>query len=160
MTFTKALIGLAAAVAFTGANAAAVVAAPGGSLGTNPVNSYFYGISGGFTNSYSFSLTSASPSYTLSTSFAALFSPAYVSSITVTGGSFSQSVSNPTTDFASFTGLTAGTYTISFATTTAGFGNLVGNVTATPVPEAQTVALALAGVGVVSMLRRRRAQNA
>jgi hypothetical protein len=159
MTFTKALIGLAAAVALSGANAAAVVAAPGGTLGANPVNSYFYGISGGFTNTYSFSL-SGSPSFNLSTSFAALFSPAYVSSITVAGGSFTQTVTNPTTDFAAFTGLTSGSYTISFATTTAGFGNLVGNVTATPVPEAQTIALALAGVGVVSMLRRRRAQNA
>ncbi len=155
MTFTKALIGLAATVAITGAQAAAVTTMPGGSLGLNPSGAFFYGISGGATDTYSFSLSGA-PSFNLSTSFAALFAPAYVSSITVTGGSFSQSVT-PTLDTASFTGLTAGNYTISFATTTAGFGSLIGTVTATPVPEAETLALALAGLGVVGMLRRRRA---
>jgi len=154
MTFTKALIGLAAFVAITGAQAtSAVTTMPGGSLGTTPPGAFFYGTSGGATDTYSFNLTGTS---NLSTSFAALFAPAFVSSITVTKGSFSQTVI-PTLDTASFTGLSAGLYSISFATTTAGFGSLIGTVTATPVPEAQTAALAFAGISVLGLLRRRRA---
>jgi hypothetical protein len=163
MTFTKALIGLAAGVAITGAQAAAVTTLPGGYLGDNPASVFFYGDRD--INTYSFKLL-GSPSFKLSTSFAALYDTVDVSSITVTsigGPAFSQTVSNPVTDTVNFTGLSAGSYTISFATQVAGSGRLIGAVKsssfAMPIPESQTVILALAGVGLVSLLRRRHTQT-
>lgn len=56
--------------------------------------------------------------------------------------------------------LAAGTYNFTVKGTSFGGGQYTGNITVTPVPEAETYALALAGLGVVGLVaaRRRKAQ--
>jgi MYXO-CTERM domain-containing protein len=165
MTFTKALIGLAAVAAFSGAQATSIVSAaqpsPATPITFNSSNVGLFGGAAALPNSYSFALSAATPSvFSLTTNYAALFGTVNISSISLSqtfGGSYAQTISTPAMDTVTFGGLSAGSYTLSFATSGSGF--LIGSAgfTATPVPEAETLALALAGLGVVGMLRRRRA---
>jgi hypothetical protein len=56
----------------------------------------------------------------------------------------------------SFAGLTSGDYTLVFAGFSTGKGTFGGNVYATPVPEPETYAMMLAGLGALGFLARRR----
>lgn len=166
MKFNKALIGLAAMLAVAGAQAATSALPPGSNLGTNPDTVSFYGLSSGSSSTYSFTLASvATPGYIttwdLSSYFTSLFGPVNISGITVTGPSFSETQTPAfLDDTAMFTGLSDGAYTIKFDTTSASTGILVGTLKATavltPVPEPESLALMLAGLGVAGTLLRRR----
>ena len=65
---------------------------------------------------------------------------------------------NPNSGSFSFLGLGTGSFTLSISGSAAPYSVFVGSVTA--VPEAETYALALAGLGVVGLVaaRRRKAQ--
>lgn len=61
----------------------------------------------------------------------------------------------------SFSGLSAGSYALSFlgfSTAGAGYGGVISTVTA-PVPEPETYALMLAGLGMVGFMASRRRNN-
>ncbi|MEK8085838.1 PEP-CTERM sorting domain-containing protein [Aquabacterium sp. A3] len=163
MNLTK-LAAAAVLVASAGAAFAAPQAVnPGGSLGTNPDGVSFVGLANGVSTFYFDLVEVATPGFTtsfdLSADFWSVFAPATINGITVTGGSFSDTVV-PASGSALFTGLSAGSYSISFDST-GSFGSFVtGTVTATaittPVPEAGSMALALAGLGVVGLVASRR----
>lgn len=85
--------------------------------------------------------------------------PATMTAITLTGTSYSASAASPNSGSFSFSGITAGNYTLSFSYATQGMGGFSGVINTTPVPEPESVALALAGVGVVGLLARRRRAN-
>ena len=81
-----------------------------------------------------------------------------VDALTLSGVTFGSFSDNDLSDGFSFSGISAGTYTLKLigsASSPLG-GIYAGNITTTPVPEAQTTALALAGLGVVGLLARRR----
>ena len=164
MNLTK-LAAAAVLVASAGAAFAAPQAVnPGGSLGTNPDGVSFVGLANGV-STYSFDLVDMAPAgfvstFDLSADFWSVFAPATINGITVTGGSFSDTVTATSSGTALFSGLSAGSYTISFDST-GSFGSFItGSVTATaittPVPEAGSMALALAGLGVVGLVASRR----
>ncbi|MEY4767357.1 MAG: hypothetical protein RI907_4030 [Pseudomonadota bacterium] len=159
MTFKRALVGLAAAAAFASAHAAVPVAAgPGSDLS-------FTGGSASFASAFVPSATfgfdlAAGFKYDLGLSFYSIFGPVTVSSIVLAGPSGSSVV--PAAGTASFTGLKAGSYdlTFNFAPGSTGFFTGTASLVATPVPEAETTALALAGLGVVGLLSARRRKQA
>lgn len=88
--------------------------------------------------------------------------PATITSISVLkdGAPLSSAVfaPNPNSGSFSFLGLGTGSFTLSISGSAAPYSVFVGSVTA--VPEAETYALALAGLGVVGLVaaRRRKAQ--
>lgn len=168
MKFNKALIGLAAMLALAGAQASTVATAPGGNLGINPDNASFYGAGGGATNPYTLTLQSTptpgfNTTWDLTGFFTGIFGAVDVSGISLTGPSGTQSITPLFTDSTfSFSGLTDGVYTLKFSTqfNAAATGILYGDITATavttPVPEPESLALMLAGLGVAGMLLQRR----
>jgi len=156
----------AAAIAMAG-TAAHALPANTLDLGVDPFTEPFSAgtslfVPGGVTTTFKFELT------TLSNLFGQLKeiqNDVTVTNITLTGGtpSFSSSIVFPASDIGQFTfsNLSAGKYDLSFtATTTSVFAVYAGAVSVTPVPEAETYALALAGLGVVGLVaaRRRKAQ--
>ena len=162
------------ALAFAASAASAsvpVLFEDGDNFGTNPVNAQFLA-NGQGESDFFFTLADTQVGF-FSTfdlrieDMGSLFkNPVTIKSVSVVGGTYSQSLF-PATGVKSvtFSGLTAGNYTLTFDNTVRGFGGLVGKastvVTAvTPVPEAETYALALAGLGVVGLVaaRRRKAQ--
>lgn len=164
----KHLAGAAAlALGAFGAQASTVAVLPGGSLGTNPDHQSFYGFSNGATNTYSFSLLSGDPlqpnGWDLLGYFTGIFLAVDVSKISVDGSAIHLSVI-PTfsDDTFTFTGLTDGNYTLTMQTAInpAATGLLYGELTAianvSPVPEPDTNALLLAGLGVAGILVMRR----
>lgn len=163
MKLKQALVAAAAALAIGSASASLVGVAPGESFGTNFTEQSFYGSSYGAVNDYSFSITGLpTESWDLLLEYSAAFLPVDVAEITLTGSSgYSASFAPAFTDYkASFTGLTAGDYTLKFATsaTKGSTGVLFGKVAlvAAPVPEASTYAMTLVGLGVAGTLLRRR----
>jgi len=84
-----------------------------------------------------------------------------IDSITLSGGTFAAplTVGLPLSNSGEFqfSGLGAGTYTLTFAASTPALtGTYAGAISVTPVPEAQSLALALAGLGVVGLVSARR----
>lgn len=153
----------AAALALGSASASLVGVAPGDSFGTNFTEQSFYGSSYGAINDYSFSITGLpTDSWDLLLEYSAAFLPVDVTEITLTGsGGYSGSFAPAFSDYeTSFTGLTAGDYTLKFVTaaTKGNTGVLFGKATlvAAPIPEASTYAMALVGLGVAGTLLRRR----
>lgn len=132
-------------------------------LGVDPFTEPFAGsttvfVPGGITSTFTFDLTTLSDLYG---QLIAVNNDVTITEISLSGGSLlSPSViSLPESDVGEFlfTGLGAGAYSLSFtATTTSLVALYSGAVTATPVPEASSVALALAGLGAVGMVASRR----
>jgi PEP-CTERM motif len=58
----------------------------------------------------------------------------------------------------SVSGLAAGSHALTFNYSSTSIGGFVGSVTATPVPEAGSLLMALGGAGVVAFAARRRKQ--
>ncbi len=128
----------------------------------NPTNMPVFGVTFGAGTSsinYGLSFTQAS---TLTGSLYSLFPslPTTMTAISLTGGNnYSSLITLPASDSGtfSFTGITAGSYTLSFSYTTQGLGGFSGVINTTPaVPEPESVALALAGLGIVGLVARRR----
>lgn len=132
-------------------------------LGVDPFTEPFAGgttlfAPGGATSKFTFDLT------TLSDLFGKLKqvdNDVTVTQISLSGGSLvSPSViSLPASDVGtfSFNSLSAGSYSLAItATTTSVVALYSGAISVTPVPEAETYALALAGLGVVGLVATRR----
>jgi PEP-CTERM motif len=158
-------LGVLAAVSIGHANAQ--LAMSSNNLGTNPVNKFVLGAAFGGPSiaNYTFSLAGANP-FTFSGVLAGFGDPIDVTGITLqkltapsTFSTVATTTLNPSSAF-SFAGLSAGNYRVRFALDTEGIGYVTGTVTAAAVPEAGSVALALAGVGVAAFAARRRKQAA
>lgn len=163
MKLKQVFVAAATALAIGSASASLVGVAPGDSFRTNFTEQSFYGSSYGAINDYSFSLTGLpTDSWDLLLEYSAAFLPVDVAEITLVGSTgYSASFDPSFTDYkASFTDLTAGDYTLKFATaaTQGSTGVLFGKATlvAAPVPETSTYAMALVGLGVAGTLLRRR----
>lgn len=153
----------AAAIAMAG-TAAHALPANTLDLGVDPFTEPFAGLTsvavlGGMTTTFTFELT------TLSNLFGQLkqvSNDVTVTNITLAGKaplSFSSSIVLPASDIGEFTfsNLSAGKYNLSFTATTNSIVAMYGGaVSVTPVPEAETYALALAGLGVVGLVAARR----
>lgn len=119
-------------------NLGSVVVAPG--FSTN--------VYGGVSSS-PFTVTTSTPAGPMTLSFSAL---------TLSSASMGASVDTDLSNGFSFLGLTAGTYTLSVSGTAVTGGYYAGayDSVSTPVPEAGSMALALAGLGVAGLMLRRR----
>ncbi|MFY9477021.1 MAG: FxDxF family PEP-CTERM protein [Aquabacterium sp.] len=160
MQFTLRSLAAAAALALGSAGAFAATA---GDLGTNPSYAEITGYGtqfGPVTFSYSFTLDSAT---NLSDLFGSLKATDESSILVTLSGptSFSTTITPTLTTPKSFTfsGLADGAYTLSFvatpiASTFAAYGGFATTVAAVPEPE--SMALVLAGLGVMGMVARRR----
>jgi hypothetical protein len=146
-------VAAAAAIAMAGT---AVHAAPtfSSNLGTDP-NTVIGGValSGpGLTTSFTFSLS------TLSDVFGDIFSltgPVTIKSIALSGPSLATTTLDGSSY--SFQNIAAGNYTMSVSASSPFNGSVyIGTVKVSPVPEAETYALALAGLGVVGLVAARR----
>jgi hypothetical protein len=157
MFYKRAVLGLAAALAFSAAHASVPMASGPGAIDLSDGSESFSAFSNTGPATYTFSLGTGF-TYDLGLSFFSLFGPVSVSSIALSGPT--ASTLSPSAGTASFTGLAAGSYslTFNFAPSTGLFAG-TANVTATPVPEAEATILALAGMGVAGLMaaRRRRA---
>lgn len=160
MSKIKHLIAACAAITMAGAASAAVV--PGGDLGSlSATPSQFFSLStpvasGSFEDSYTFSVGGNSDiigslgAYTQGLSFTQV----WLDGVSVVPTAVK-------TDYGfSFAGIGEGTHTLKIAgTVTGGFLNgYGGSVYATPaaVPEPESLALVLGGLGIVGMVARRR----
>ncbi len=156
MFFQRAALGIAAALAFSAAHAAVPLASGPGAIDLSDGSESIYAATYA-PAAYSFAL-GAGNTYQLDLSFFSLFGPVNISSIALSGPTASSL--SPSAGTASFTGLAAGNYSLTFNFAPSS-GLLAGNinVTATPVPEAEATILALAGMGVAGLMaaRRRRA---
>jgi MYXO-CTERM domain-containing protein len=159
MTFTKALVSLAAVAAMSAAHAVSLPPASGpGTIDLSTGSASIVGAVFAAPDSATYSFTLGAGTYDLGLSLFTVFGSIDISSISLTG----YASVTPVAGTASFSGLTGGSLydlTVNFGANTMGGSVFAGTVTATPVPEAESVALALAGLGVVGLLRRRRAQN-
>ncbi len=159
-------LGVLAAVSIGHANAQLAMSST--NLGTNPVNKFVLGAAFGgpsFTSYYKFTLSGANP-FTFSGALVGFGDPIDVTGITLqkltapsTFSTVATTTLNPSSAF-SFSCLSAGDYRVRFALDTEGIGYVTGTVTAAAVPEAGSVALALAGAGVAAFAARRRKQAA
>lgn len=157
-------LALAAAAALS-VHAAHALPASSSYLGTDPFTEPFAGsttmfMPGGITSTFTFDLTTLSGLYG---QLIAVNNDVTITEISLSGGSLlSPSViSLPESDSGEFwfSNLGAGSYSLSFtATTTSVVALYSGAVSVTPVPEAGSVALALAGLGVVGLVATRRKQ--
>jgi PEP-CTERM motif len=66
------------------------------------------------------------------------------------------SYADPDSGSFTFGGLSSGPYTLSFAYTSSGVGGFAGVINTSVVPEPEAYGLALAGLGVVAFVARRR----
>lgn len=123
-------------------------------LGTDPVAAPVAGFAafssapGSATSTYNFNLTNVS---TLSGS---LYGIGAISMDSILIGSTPVLLTSGGTF--SLAGLAAGAHTLVFKYSTPSIGGFGGTVTATPVPEAGSLLMALGGVGVVALAVRRR----
>jgi hypothetical protein len=150
---------LFAASAIALASAAAHAAPPlSTNLGTDPsaatlaASVLFSG-----TKSFSFALTQSSDVFG-SLGYLSDFQSVDFTSIQLVSGLNTWSVATPNTGSFSFSGLLAGNYTLTISATSPGFGVYAGSLSAVPapVPEAESLALALAGLSVVGFIAAKR----
>jgi hypothetical protein len=155
----KSLFAAFAAMAFAGA--ASAVATPGQSLGSLSAYPALYGsftspaVAGSFLDGYKFKLDAVSD---VTGSVGVLFGNVSFSKIWIDGLSVAPTAT-PTGYGFSFGGVTAGVeHTLKVeGTIGAGFNGYTGSVYAIPaVPEPESLALALAGLGIVGVVSRRR----
>ena len=148
---------VAAAIVMSGTAAHAFAPIFNPNLGTDP-DTVIGGValSGpGLTTDFTFSLS------TLSNVFGDIFSltgPVTINSISLSGGSLlSPATTSLTGSSYLFENIAAGSYTMSVSASSPFSGSIyVGTVKVSPVPEAETYALALAGLGVVGLVAARR----
>ncbi|NBD20644.1 PEP-CTERM sorting domain-containing protein [Aquabacterium fontiphilum] len=153
---------LAAATALS-AHVAHALPSNGTYLGIDPFTEPFAGgtslfVEGGMTSTFTFDLS------TLSDLFGKLKqiqNDVTVTKISLSGGSLAIpaliTLPASNTGTFSFTNLSAGQYSLAItATTTSVVAMYSGAISVTPVPEAETYALALAGLGVVGLVAARR----
>ncbi|NBD20643.1 PEP-CTERM sorting domain-containing protein [Aquabacterium fontiphilum] len=112
----------------------------------------------GLESSFTFDVTTES---NLFGTLIAIHNPVTIDSITLSGGTFAAplTIGLPLSDSGEFrfSGLGAGSYTLTFAASTPSLTATYGGaLSVTPVPEAQSLALALAGLGVVGLVASRR----
>lgn len=159
-------IAAAAALAFSGlASAASEAIEDGGDLGTlsaSPVSLYASVSKGTFSADYTFNLSGESD---LTGSLYGLLNAAKLtfSSVTIDNVSFNGLSGNAF----SFDNVAAGLHTLSVSGSSTGSALFIGSVYASPsavvvptpaVPEPESMALALAGLGVAGFVARRRKQ--
>ena len=119
-------------------------------------------IAGTFTDTLSFTLTTASFLTGTVTSVVSGTQDVDFTSISVTGAggpyAFTQIATDPFETWArSSVQLAAGTYTLTLmGSNSASIGSYAGTLGVTPVPEAGTLAMMLAGLGMVGFMARRR----
>jgi hypothetical protein len=167
MKLSKVFAASAAAFAMSVASAAAPLAIEdGGDLGINPFG-VGYLASGKGTSVYDFTLVDNAPAGFFSTfdvvaTLTSLIRPVTLTGYTITGTAFNQvGTLSPNQSFVTFTGLSAGAYKLSLTTTSAGStalltGTVTATATVTPVPEAGSIAMAVAGLGVIGLVAARR----
>lgn len=164
MTFVRTAAALAALVAASAAQAFSLPTAAGeGALGTNPSTSISANISPvDSVASYSFSLLSTTPSvFSLALTFGG-FGTLDLSSVSLAKAGGATTSFAPTSITGGFSGLSAGSYTLTYNFTSSSAGLFVGSVatSTSPVPEADASLLALAGLGVVGGMALRRRKQA
>lgn len=155
-----------AAAAALAVGSAGSFAADLGTLNLSSGSAFFGNtpITGGFLDTISFTLSSASTFNGSVTSVVNGNQDVDFAYIALSGPSgvfsFTQLSADPVEVWASpvaGVSLAAGTYTLSLiGTNSAGIGSYAANVAVTPVPEPETLALFLAGGGVLGFLARRR----
>lgn len=154
----RVVVAACAAIAFAGS--ASAVSAPGQSLGTLSASPALLGsvtaaaAPGSFLDSYSFVLNDVSDvTGSVGTFFGSYsFSKVYLDGVDVAP------VATTTGYGFSFSSISSGTHVLKIeGTVAAGFNGYTGAVTATPaVPEPESLALLLGGVGIVGLVARRR----
>lgn len=132
---------------------------PGGNLGTLtplPANFADVGLAGGFTDSFTFTVSSKS---IVTGSLGALFGSVDISSVAFDGG-LPVTLTSISSGLGFYSSpLTAGVHTVTVKGSFAGpFNAYQGSVYAAPVPEPESLALALAGLGVTASVVRRRSR--
>jgi len=140
---------------------AAVHAAPpplSTNLGTDPNAAVMAGTvlySG--TKSFTFTLSQVSDVFG-SLAYLPDFQSLDFSSIQLVSGSNSWLAANPSSGAFSFSGLQVGSYTLNISAISPGVGVYAGSITAVPaaVPEVESLALTLAGLGVVGFVATKR----
>ena len=141
---------IAAAVAL----AAAAPVFAGGSLGTLGTSFVGGNVSGTpWTDGYSFSLASAGDLWGQTVATSGITSYA----VTLYDSTFSLIGSDSTPATFSFTGLSAGSYFLTYVGV--GTGSYGGTLEVTAVPEPETYALMLAGLGMVGFMAARRSRG-
>jgi len=119
-------------------------------------------VAGAFTDTLSFTLTTASFLTGTVTSVVSGTQDVDFTSISVTGAggpfTFTQVAMDPFETWAlGSVALAAGTYTLNLmGSNSASIGSYAGTLGVTPVPEAGTLAMMLAGLGMVGFMARRR----
>lgn len=150
----------AAALLAVSTFAAHAVVPPGGDLGTLTKEPELYGAFGGaaapdsFSHNYSFALSGLSD---VSGSIGVVFGSVSFSDVLINGISVG-ALTPITTGFGfSMAGLESGSYTLTVkGQGAAGFNGYVGSIYAQPVPEPESIAMMLAGLGVVGAVAARR----
>lgn len=150
-----------AVAALLATSASAFAATDLGTLGSDPV--FFNGSGSGFVfDTFTFTLSELS---TLRVDVTDLkFPPTWSFSnlgIALLDSSFATVGSGNAADGLSFSGLAAGTYALALTGFTSGSmgGAYAGVLAAAPVPEPETYALMLAGLGIVGFIASRRRNN-
>lgn len=100
---------------------------------------------------YSFSLASLSDVF----GGVSAFKPGVFTAVTISNGSLNWTDSDATDGF-SFSGLSAGSYTLHISAFSATKAPIAGYISASPVPEPETYAMMLAGLGALGFLASRR----
>jgi hypothetical protein len=142
---------LAAAAALAVSSLSAVAGGPLGELGTAFVGGNVAGIP--WTDGYSFSIASLGDLWgqTVVTSGIGAYS------VTLYDSTFALIGSDSSPGTFSFTGLAAGDYFLTYAGV--GAGSYGGTLEVTPVPEPETYALMLAGLGMIGFMAARRSRG-
>lgn len=148
----------ASAIALASAVAHAAPPPVSTNLGTDPDAAILAGTvlySG--TKSFTFTLSEVSDVFG-SLSYLPDFQTLDFSSIQLVSGSNSWFAANPSSGSFSFSGLQVGSYTLNISAISPGVGVYVGTLSSVPaaVPEAESMALALAGLGVVGFVATKR----
>lgn len=151
-------LAFASMLAASALSAHSAATSPGGDMGTIGSQAELFGglMSGGaFSDQYEFSL--AQTSY-VSGSVAEFFGTVSFSAVSL-DGSFTP-LTPTTTGFGfSFANLAAGDYMLTVSGTSSGLSSYVGTLSATPIPEPQSLAMLLAGLGAMGAVAIRRRER-